>query len=120
MTKAVTFDTNGLPSCEFISGEQVYIYFCMKFSNAPEYFALSLVEPAVVRMRNADGSLATFNGQLVCYYPGIFLLSLTCEQTAALKTGAAQDLEVQAKDVNGVMHMASRPKSLNVKAQLIT
>jgi hypothetical protein len=119
VTKILTFETNGSDKMQIKQGEFSSIYFLFKFSNSPEYFAHSFTEPAKVRMKKTDGTVAEFLGQLVCYYPGVSVITLSPDDSNGLLAGTGLDIEVEVKDVSGLAHVASRAKSLTVTAKLM-
>jgi hypothetical protein len=112
--KELTFEMNACQKLSFISGESVQIYILMKYKNAPEYFAHSLTVPARVKFWKQDGTVASFNGQLVCYYPGCFVISLSGTDTANLRIGPDQDVEIELQDVSEQKHVAQGLKVLTV------
>jgi hypothetical protein len=120
MTKQLAFETNGSQLLEFIAGEMLTVYFLLKYVNANEYFAHSLSFPAKVRIKNTDGSIAEFLGQLVCYYPACFVIVVMPDKSALLTPGNGQDIEIEVYDINGQLHIAQRAKSLNIKPKLMS
>jgi hypothetical protein len=119
MTKKLTFETNGCMTTQFIAGELVTLYFLLRYENAPEYFAHSLSVASKLRLWAKDGTVKSFDGQLVCYYPGCFVVVIAGADSANLMIGDGLDMEIEVCDVYGQVHIAQRPKSLNVKPQII-
>lgn len=119
--KELIFETNAQPTLEFVSGEYVLVYFALKYKDSTEYFAHSLTQPAKVKMWKQDGTVQNFNGQLLCYFPGIFLIVISPEVSATLKTSTEMDLpiEIEVFDVQEQKHVAQRVKSLKIKPKLM-